>query len=78
MLNLWKLAPSNSALIQLSDWFKGFDKLRERFEGGTGPLEKRLVERAERAVKDFFAEKHTAMLIHGDLHHFNILSSERG
>ena len=78
MLKLWKPTTLNSALIQLSDWFKGFDKLRRRFEGGTGPLEKKLVERAERAVRDFFAEEYTPMLIHGDLHHFNILSSERG
>lgn len=78
MLELRKPIASNSSLIQLSDWFKGFDKLRERFEGGTGPLEKKLVERAEVAVRDFFAEEHTPMLIHGDLHHFNILSSERG
>lgn len=78
MLRLWKPVQSNSALTQLSDWFKGFDKLRKRFEGGTGPLEKKLVERAEVAVRDFFAEEHTPMLIHGDLHHFNILSSERG
>ena len=78
MLNLWQVAPSNSALIQLSDWFKGFDKLRARFNGGTGPLDKELVERAEGAVKEFFAEDYASMLIHGDLHHFNILSSGRG
>lgn len=78
MLKLWKPITSNSALIQLSDWFKGFDKLRKRFDGGTGPLEKKLVERAEMAVRDFFSEEYTPMLIHGDLHHFNILSSERG
>lgn len=78
MLKLWKPATFTSALIELSDWFKGFDKLRTRFEGGTGPLEKKLVERAEMNVRGFFAEEYTPMLIHGDLHHFNILSSERG
>ena len=78
MLNLWQPAPINYALIQLSDWFKGFVRLRTRFGGSTGPIEKDLVERAEGAVKEFFAEDHTPMLIHGDLHHFNILKSERG
>lgn len=78
MLNLWKPAPSNAALIQLSDWFKGFGRLRARFEGGTGPLEKSLVERAEGVIAEFFAEDEAPMLIHGDLHHFNILASERG
>jgi len=65
--------------IQLTDWFYGgFERMREKFNGGTGPLNKRLVERVERSVKDFFAENHHPVLMHGDFHHFNILSSERG
>lgn len=48
------------------------------FNGGTGPLDQKLVERAESSVKDFFAENHHPVLMHGDFHHFNILSSERG
>jgi len=76
MLNLWQPAPSQAAFIQLSDWFKGFEKLRLRFEGGTGPLEKTLVERAENSVANFFSEDYMPMLIHGDLHHYNILSSK--
>ncbi len=28
------------------------------FNGGTGPLDEKLVERVERSVKDFFAENH--------------------
>jgi streptomycin 6-kinase len=66
------------SFIQLSDWFGGLKKLRARFNGGTGPLNEKLVERVEGAVKDFFAENQNPMLMHGDFHHFNILSSERG
>jgi streptomycin 6-kinase len=32
----------------------------------------------DRSVKDFFLENHQPVLMHGDFHHFNILSSERG
>jgi streptomycin 6-kinase len=78
MSRLWRPAPAAVGLIQLSDWFKGFGALRSRFEGGTGPLDTDVVERAERAVTDFFAEDYTPTLIHGDFHHFNVLSSERG
>ena len=78
MLKLWQPAPIDDALIQLVDWFKGFVRLRTRFGGSTGPLDKNLVETAEGAVKEFFAEDFAPMLIHGDLHHFNILTSERG
>jgi streptomycin 6-kinase len=64
--------------IQLSDWFEGLKKLRVVFNGGTGPLNEKLVERVEYSVKDFFIENHQPTLMHGDFHHFNILSSERG
>ncbi|HZJ22639.1 MAG TPA: aminoglycoside phosphotransferase family protein [Anaerolineales bacterium] len=64
--------------IRLSDWFDGLKKLRAKFNGGTGPFDKNLVERVEQSVRDFFIENHKPVLMHGDFHHFNILSSERG
>jgi len=64
--------------IPLSDWFDGLQKLRPMFNGGTGPFNEKTVERVERSVIDFFAENHMPVLMHGDFHHFNILSSERG
>ncbi len=66
------------SFIQLTDWFDGLKRLRKMFNGGTGPLDEKLVERVERTTKDFFAENHNPVLMHGDFHHFNILSSERG
>ena len=70
---------SDSKFIRLTDWFLGgFERLRKRFNGATGPLDEKLVERVERSVKDFFAENHNPVLMHGDFHHYNILSSERG
>ena len=68
-----------STFIKLTDWFYGgFERMRKHFNGGTGPLNKKIVERVESSVKDFFAENHNPVLMHGDFHHFNILSSERG
>lgn len=78
MLKIRRPAPQEKVLIKLSDWFKGFKRLRKRFNGGTGPFNKTLVERAEQSVRDFFAEDYVPMLMHGDFHHYNILSSERG
>jgi streptomycin 6-kinase len=52
--------------------------MRKHFNGGTGPLNKGLVERVESSVRDFFAENRSSVLMHGDFHHYNILSSERG
>ena len=78
MLKIRRPAPQDEAFIKLSDWFEGFKRLRKHFHGGTGPFNKTLVERAERSVQDFFAEDYVPILMHGDFHHFNILSSERG
>jgi streptomycin 6-kinase len=71
-------APHLQSFIQLSSWFEGLQRLRANFNGGTGPFDRKLLERVEDSVKDFFLENHKPVLMHGDFHHFNILSSERG
>jgi streptomycin 6-kinase len=81
MQKIWRPLESASGLasfIQLADWFDGLKKLRSTFHGGTGPFNEKLLARVEHSVKDFFAENHTPVLMHGDFHHFNILLSERG
>lgn len=79
MLKIQRPAPQDDdVFIKLSDWFDGFKRLRKYSDGGTGPFNKTLVERAERSVLDFFAEDYAPTLMHGDFHHYNILLSERG
>lgn len=78
LLNVEQQAVRLQSFIRLSDWFDGLKQLRPMFNGGTGPFNEKLVERAESSVKDFFVENHMPVLMHGDFHHFNILSSERG
>ena len=78
MQKIWRPAPKDDVFIRLSDWFDGLKSLRSMFNGGTGPLSEKLVERVEHSVKNFLTENHKPVLMHGDFHHFNILSSERG
>lgn len=78
MLKMWRPAPQGLPLIQLSEWFGQLSELRPRFWGGTGPFPKKLVERVESLLPELFAHSNPPCLIHGDFHHFNILSSERG
>jgi streptomycin 6-kinase len=78
MQKIWRPAPEDAVFIRLSDWFDGLKRLRVMFNGGTGPLNSELVERVEKSVKDLLAEHHKPVLMHGDFHHFNILSSKRG
>ncbi len=64
--------------IQLKDWFDGFKRLRQQFNGGTGPMPEKLVETAETLSQELLAENKDETLLHGDFHHFNVLESERG
>jgi streptomycin 6-kinase len=58
-------------------WASGLRRLRARFDGGTGPLTVDMVERAETLFAGLLASSGAPMLLHGDLHHENILAAER-
>jgi len=78
MKRLFQHAPAGEPLITLKSWFDGLQDLRPRFEGGTGPFPKKLLETAEGLIRELFAENSPEVLLHGDCHHFNILLSRRG
>ena len=78
MLALDRPVPPDPDLIDVQSWFVAFERLRARFHGATGPLDAAIVERAEDFLAARLAEEYKPMLLHGDLHHFNILSSARG
>jgi streptomycin 6-kinase len=75
-------SPLPPQLIQLSDWFEGLKKIRPHFGRAAGPFPKKLLEQVESSLPELFADNARAdrnpPLLHGDFHHFNILSSERG
>lgn len=74
---LWKPAVKNDALIPLEQWYQGFERLRQRFNGGTGPLPESIVTQGQNLFSELLKTTTTPMLIHGDFHHFNILYSEQ-
>ena len=69
--------PGGGAFQTVDDWAGGLRRLREHFGGGTGPLPTHLVERAEAVLADLAASANEQWLLHGDLHHYNILESQR-
>lgn len=77
MRNLWRPTPDTRAFPTVSDWAKGIARHRERFDGGTGPLPSRLVEEAEDCFHWLLESTTNPQLLHGDLHHDNILSATR-
>jgi streptomycin 6-kinase len=83
MERLWasgRVAPeqhTRSQFVQLSDWFAALKDVRPQFDGGTGPFPRDIFERVESELPRLFAGAEVKLL-HGDFHHFNILSSDRG
>jgi streptomycin 6-kinase len=70
--------PQQEGFLSLRGWFDELKKLRPLFGGGTGPFPEKTFATAEGLIRDLFAEHRPQVLLHGDFHHFNILSSERG
>jgi streptomycin 6-kinase len=77
MQRIWRPAPASHPFPTVQHWAQGFVRLRQRFSGGSGPLPARLVELAERLFDELLASAGEPVLLHGDLHHFNILSAQR-
>lgn len=79
MRQLWIPAPEDPQGVfrTVKKWALGFRRLRKTFDGATGPFPAPLVEQAERLYTDLIASSAPPALLHGDLHHWNILSAER-
>lgn len=70
-------APPDHRLPSVRDWFGGFARLRNKYGGATGPLPEGAVDRAEKLVAELLDSMSDVVVLHGDLHHWNILSAER-
>jgi streptomycin 6-kinase len=99
MHRLHRPAPTDLGLPTVAGWGRGFDRLRSRHGGGTGPLPAPLVTHAERIWAELAAPPpagspagslantpagttasapaSSPVLLHGDLHHDNVLRSDR-
>ena len=77
MRGLWRPVPPGHDFPTVADWGQGFARLRARFGGGTGPLPRAQVEEAKALFAELLASSAAPVLLHGDLHHDNILSAER-
>jgi streptomycin 6-kinase len=60
-----------------ADWGLGFDRCRAHFGGGPGPFPSKLFEEAESLYAELLNTSSPPTLLHGDLHHGNILAATR-
>lgn len=77
MGQLWQPVAPGHNFKKIEEWFEGLAALRTAFNGSCGPFPKKLVETAESLYADLSQSMSKPVLLHGDLHHYNILSATR-
>jgi len=78
MRKIWHPLPEQHyPFPTVTDWFKGFARLRRRYDGGTGPIPPGIFDKAEKLYAELCASMAEQVLLHGDLHQDNILAAER-
>jgi len=77
MCQFWRPVPPNHPFPTVADWGRGFTLLRQHYGGAHGPFPPRLLEQAETLFADLSASMADPVLLHGDLHHENILAAQR-
>lgn len=77
MAALFRPLPEEHAFPTVERWGAAFGRVREAYGGGCGGFPPELFEPAERIYFEMCASQETPVLLHGDLHHWNILRAER-
>lgn len=77
MRQIRRPVPEQHNFRKVAEWFDGFKRLRAHFKGGCGPFPQELVVRAEALSGELAASMQDIVLLHGDLHHTNILAAQR-
>lgn len=77
MKRLFKPLPGGHPFVGLERWGQAFQRVRARFDGGSGDFPPELFEPAASLWADLCASQSETVLLHGDLHHYNILRATR-
>ena len=77
MKRLFKPLPAGHAFPPLERWGQAFHRVREKYNGGCGAFPAELFEPAFELYFSLCASSPAPMLLHGDLHHYNILRATR-
>jgi streptomycin 6-kinase len=72
---LWRPEPENHHFKSIFNWVEGLNKIPTLFPQGI-PIPTKLIDQAKALFADLIATQTSKMLLHGDFHHYNILSSD--
>lgn len=73
MRNIWRPAPERADFPTTHDWFSRLNKPIDL----PSDFSEQWVDRAREIAADLHKNQEANVLLHGDLHHFNVLSAER-
>lgn len=73
---LWKATPLEG-LVPLESWCAAYDRNRAALSAGVPDFPKELFNRADALRAELLETTAQPVVLHGDLHHFNILRSDR-
>jgi streptomycin 6-kinase len=74
---LWRPLPAHHRLRSLESWCAAYDGNREPLGRGSNGFPRALFERADGLRGELLATTEMPAVLHGDLHHFNVLRSAR-
>ena len=77
MKHFWKPLPAKHNFVSTDYEIEGFERLRQKNNGTTGDFPKKWATRAETLYQELMATSTQTVLLHADLHHYNILSATR-
>jgi streptomycin 6-kinase len=75
--HLWRPAPAVHGLRPLASWLDAYDRNREALSQGARGFPPAIFRRADAMRRDLLASSEEQTVLHGDLHHFNILRARR-
>lgn len=77
MKKLFRPLKADHPFPTIERWGAAFGRVREAYHGGCGIFPPELFEPADRIYGELCASAEPPVLLHGDLHHWNILRAER-
>jgi streptomycin 6-kinase len=80
MQRLWRPVPENkkAPFPHIADWLAGLQNLRPKYSGSTGPFPEAMIVEIERLIPQLLATSPGDVLLHGDLHHYNMMQTQDG
>lgn len=79
MTRFWRTPQRPDHLHRLRDWFRALLSYPSHYSTGSSPIPMHLVERAIAVCEHLLSDPRDEVLLHGDIHHWNILQGgDRG